>query len=364
MNARVETNTSACEAVKRKTQTMRNVGTSRFARQKATIAVLGVFTVIVSITALAVGRYPIPVDQAIEIFVTSILNIPVDWNTVACNTVMNTRVPRIVAALLIGAALAESGACYQGIFKNPMVSPDLLGVSAGACVGAGLGILLDLGSIGTQAAAFVMALVAVTIATAIPRLFRSESILMLVLAGIVVSGFMTSILGLMKFLADPNGQLADIVFWTMGSLNGIQTDRLAVCAPVIIVSGTVLFMLRWRINVLSLPDAQSYYLGTEAPRLRRLVILFSTLMTASAVCLSGTIGWVGLVVPHMSRLMVGVDNRFVVPASILLGALFLLVADTLARTVSTMSIPISVITGLVGAPLFVVLLLRQRKAIH
>lgn len=264
----------------------------RFAHARIGLAVLAVLTVAMAIIALGVGRYPVSFGDCVAILFAQAFGVAADFADVAVNTVMNTRLPRILAALLIGAALAESGAAYQGIFKNPMVSPDILGVSSGACVGAALGILLDWGSI------------------------------------------------------------------------GIQTERLAFCAPIIVISGAVLFFLRWRINVLSLPDAQSYYLGTNVRRLRWLVILCSTLMTASAVCLSGTIGWIGLVVPHMSRLLVGTDNRFVIPASILFGGLFLLLADTLARTISTMSIPISVITGIVGAPLFVVLLLKQGRAIR
>ncbi len=335
-----------------------------FMRQRVGIAILIVLTLLVAFVALGVGRYPVSFTQAISILFTNLFHIPSSWNTVMENTVMNLRLPRVLAALLIGAALAESGAVYQGIFRNPMVSPDLLGVSSGACVGAAVGILLGWGSVGIQIAAFAVAIVAVALAVSIPRLFKNNSILMLVLAGVVVCGFMTSILGFLKFIADPNGQLADIVFWTMGSLNTIDNSSLARYAPIIIICGTILFLLRWRINVLSLSDEQAYYLGTNVTVLRILIIICATLMTASAVCMSGTIGWVGLVVPHMSRLIVGSDNRFVIPTSIVFGALFMLLADTLARTLSEMSIPISIITGLVGAPLFIILLALRRKTLR
>lgn len=335
----------------------------RFARQHFCLLVLGFLGIAACVIALGVGRYPLAPLDALTILAQSMVGVPSSYDTVAVNTVMNTRLPRVIAAFLIGAALAESGAAYQGIFKNPMVSPDLLGVSEGACVGAALGILMGASSLVIQVFAFVFALIAVGCAVLIPKLFRNGSVLMLVLAGIVVSGFMTSVLGFMKFIADPNGQLADIVFWTMGSLNGIQKERLWVCAPVMIASGAVLFALRWRINAMSLTDAQAHYLGVNVARMRGVVILCATLATASAVCLSGTIGWIGLVVPHMSRLVVGSDNRFVVPASILFGGLFLLVADTLARCLSQMSIPISIITGIVGAPLFVILLFKQRRTV-
>lgn len=336
----------------------------RFVRQRRGIAVLVIVLIVAAVGACGIGRYPVSLDEVIGIIGANVFQLPVDWNAVTENTVMNIRLPRVVAAMLIGAALAEAGAVYQGIFHNPLVSPDLLGVSSGACVGAAAGILLGVGGFGVQALAFFVALIAVATAIGIPKLLKDDSILMLVLAGIVVSGLMTSILGFMKFIADPDGQLADIVFWTMGSLNGIDTGDLTLCAPVIVICGIVLFLLRWRINVLALSDAQAHYLGTDATRMRGLVIVCATLMTASAVCLSGTIGWVGLVVPHMSRLIVGTDNRFAVPASLCFGALFVLVADTLARTLSTMSIPLSILTGIVGAPLFVALLVINRKAVR
>lgn len=334
------------------------VARSRFFRQRRTLVCIAIALFVMACIALCLGRYPVSPARVLQIItgpITGGERSGVEWNTV-----INTRLPRVLAAMLIGMALSEAGSAYQGIFKNPMVSPDLLGVSAGACVGAALGILLGFDSVGIQISAFVIAIASVLIATLIPRAFHDNSILMLVLAGIVVTGLMNSVLGLMKFLADPDSQLADIVFWTMGSINGISMSDLAVCAPVIIAGAVVILLLRWRINVLALPDDQAEYLGTRVTRLRAAIITCATLMTASAVCLSGTIGWIGLVVPHMARLVVGQDNRFVVPASMLIGALFLLIADTLARTLSSMSIPISIITGIVGAPLFVALLAAHR----
>ena len=336
----------------------------RFGRQHLIFAVLLVALIGAALAALAVGRYPVPLSHVWGILWSPATGAAEPWSQVEANTVLNTRLPRVLAALLIGAALSEAGAAYQAIFKNPMVSPDLLGVSSGACVGAAVAIVLGLGALGTQVLAFVVAVGAVALATLIPRLFKNTSILMLVLAGVVVSGFMSSVLGYLKFIADPDGQLADIVFWTMGSLNGVKKQALAACAPVMLICGIGIFLVRWRLNVLALGDAQAHYLGTRSGALRLVVIGCATLMTASAVCLSGTIGWVGLVVPHMARLIIGQDNRFVIPASALVGAGFLLVADTLSRTLSAMSIPLSVITGLVGAPLFVILLLARRREVR
>ena len=333
----------------------------RFAQKRACVIILLALCLACGIMAICVGRYPIDVEDALGILLSWVPGIEGNWSRVESNTVLNVRLPRVVAALLIGAALAEAGAMYQAVFKNPMVSPDLLGVSSGACVGAALGILLGFGSWGIQLLAFCVAVGAVCITASVPKLFSSKSILMLVLSGMVVSGLMSSLLGFLKFIADPDSQLADIVFWTMGSLNGIDGEDLCVFAPVIVISGTVLFLLRWKVNVAALSDEQAHYLGSSAARIRFVVIIFATLMTASAVCLSGTVGWVGLIIPHLSRLLVGTDNRFAIPASICFGGLFMLLTDTFARSVSSMSLPISIVTGVVGAPLFIVLLAAQQR---
>jgi iron complex transport system permease protein len=279
------------------------------------------------------------------------------------NVVLNIRLPRVLAAALVGGALSLSGAVYQGMFKNMLVSPDLLGVASGACVGAAAAILMRLGPWGIQIFALVGGLIAVSIAAAIPGLLRNSSALMLVLAGLVVSGFMNALLGAMKYVADTESELAVIVYWTMGSLASVRTGDIIILAPGILIAGTVTLLLRWRINLLFLPDAEAHSLGVNLKFMRGLLVLCSTMLTALSICMSGTIGWIGLVIPHLGRFLTGNDNRHLLPAAALLGALFMLIVDTLARNVSPSEIPLSILTGVLGTPLFVCLLLRQRGKI-
>ena len=280
------------------------------------------------------------------------------------NILFTIRLPRAWAALMVGAMLSLSGAVYQGVFRNPLVSPDLLGVSSGACVGAALAILLGCGMVLRQLLAFVFGILAVLLATAIPRLLRNSSNMMLVLAGIIVSGFMNSALGVMKFMAEQETELSAIVFWQMGSLNQLTGYSQQVAVSPLFLLGTVLLLaLSWRINILSFGEAESRTLGMNVPLLRGLVILCASLLTAGAVCISGTIGWIGLVIPHLSRMLIGPDHTKMLPVTVLLGGLFLLVIDTIARAATTVEIPLSILTGLVGAPFFAWLLFRQRARI-
>jgi iron complex transport system permease protein len=265
--------------------------------------------------------------------------------------------------LLVGAGLALSGTTYQGIFKNPLVSPDLLGVSSGACVGAALAILNDLGAGGIQSCALLGGLSAVLITTTIPKLMKNNSTLILVLAGIIVTGFMSSTLGLLKYVADPETQLAEIVFWQMGSLaTTSMKDALAV-APVMMVTMAVLIAARWQINILSLGDEEASSLGVNIRVIRGLAVLCATILTACAVCISGTVGWIGLVVPHLCRMLVGPDNTKVMPLSIFAGASFMLFVDTVARSATSAEIPLSILTGFIGAPLYGWLLFKQRMKV-
>ena len=279
------------------------------------------------------------------------------------NVVINIRLPRVIAAVLVGSSLSVSGATYQGIFRNPLVSPDLLGVSAGACTGAALGILMHLGIATTQLFALAGGLLAVLIATTIPKIFRKDSAIMLVLAGVIVSGFMSALLGLLKYIADPEQELASIVYWTMGSFATTKRSMVWTLSPAIITSWVVLVILRWRVNILSLGDAEAKSLGINVKLIRGLCVLCSTTATACAVCLSGTIGWIGLVVPHLGRLATGNDNRQLIPACLLIGAAFMVVVDLLARNLTGAEIPLSILTGVIGAPLFMLLMATQKREI-
>ena len=278
----------------------------------------------------------------------------------ASNVVLKLRLPRVLAAFLVGAALALAGTTYQGIFKNPLVSPDLLGVSSGACVGAALSILLGLGLAFQQGFAFLGGIVAVALTTLIPRLMRRDSTIMLVLSGVIVGGFLSSVIGLLKYVANPETQLPDIVYWSLGSLAKVNMQSILSMAPPMLLTAAVLLLMSWRINVLSLNDQDARMLGVNLRRERGVAIVCSTLLTACAVCMSGTIGWIGLVMPHIARRLVGIDNVGALPVAALSSATFLLVIDTIARTVTGAELPLGILTGFIGAPFFAMVLVRER----
>ena len=277
------------------------------------------------------------------------------------NVIENLRIPRIIAAILVGAALSVSGAAYQGVFKNQLVSPDLLGVSAGACVGAATAIIFDLSLFWVQVFAFGFGLAAVAITLAIPKMMGRASTLMLVLSGIIVSGLMGSIIGFLKYVADPETKLPDIVYWQLGSLAKLDSDNLVYIAPVMIICAILLIAMSWRINLLSLGDESAARLGVNVSFERAVIIICATLLTACSVCISGIVAWVGLLMPHLARMLVGANNIKSMPASIFMGAIFLLFVDTLARSISVSEVPLGVLTGFIGTVFFVWVLWRNKK---
>jgi iron complex transport system permease protein len=273
------------------------------------------------------------------------------------------RLPRVLAALLVGGALAAAGASYQTLFRNPLVSPDILGVSAGAGFGAVLGILLSLPVVAIQGLGFATGLATVGIVYLMARALRSQNeTLVLVLAGIVVGSLAGAGISLVKILADPYNQLPAITFWLLGSLSGIKAVDLQAVAPLVFVGLAPLALLRWRIGVLSLGDDEARALGVSVGLVRGVVIAAATLVTASAVSVSGVIGWIGLVIPHMARLLVGPRYDRVLPAAVLMGAAFLVLIDTVARSAARIEIPLGLLTAILGAPVFVWLLARGRRS--
>ncbi len=268
------------------------------------------------------------------------------------NVVFNLRLPRITAAIIVGGVLSLSGAAYQSIFKNPLVSPDLLGVSSGASVGAALAILLNANMMYIQIGAFL------------GGILRNKAAIMLVLAGIIVGGLMSSLLGILKYAADTDTKLAEITYWQMGSLAKVSKANIIQILPAVGISAITLIAMRWKMNILSLGENEARMLGINISKTRVLVIIFSTILTASSVCVSGTIGWVGLVVPHLGRMLVGPDNTKLIPVSVLLGSVFMLLIDTLARTLTKAEIPLSILTGLIGAPFYFWMLVKQRMSLQ
>ncbi len=326
-----------------------------------------VFVLVLIATALfslCVGKYPVTPLESVQIILSNIFGYTGNWEPMTESVVMELRLTRTIAAVLVGASLAMSGATYQGIFRNPLVSPDLLGVSSGACIGAAIAILMTLPSVYIQFFAFCGGLAAVIITLLIPRMIRSDSNLMLVLSGIIVGGLMSSIMGFIKYTADPDTQLAAITYWQMGSLSYIKMTSVLSVMPTIFVSAMVLLAISWWIDIVSLGEKEAKTLGANVKVIVYVAIACSTLLTASSVCIAGTIGWVGLVIPHFGRLIVGPDNTELLPAACLIGAIFLLLVDTAARTIGSAELPLSILTGIIGAPFYAWLLYKQRMRLQ
>ena len=321
---------------------------------------LAILLLAVSVIASGIGPYHIPPTEVLK----TVLRWPFgNADADAIDTVLfNIRLPRVVAAGFVGAALAAAGAAYQSLFRNPLVSPDILGVSTGAGLGAVIGILLGLPVVAIQVLGFAGGLLTVMVVATLARTLRGSSdVLVLVLAGIVVGALAGAAISLVKVLADPYDQLPAITFWLLGSLAGVKANDVAATVPVVLVGLAPLVLLRWRIGVLSLGDDEARALGVDVERLRIMVIASATLVTASVVAISGVIGWVGLMVPHMARLLVGPRFDRLLPAAILLGAAFMVGVDTLARSAARIEIPLGVLTAVTGGPAFVWLLARSRR---
>jgi iron complex transport system permease protein len=262
--------------------------------------------------------------------------------------------------MLVGGGLSLAGASFQGLFRNPLVSPDILGVAAGAGFGAALGILVSGNPWVIQVSAFAFGIVAVAVTYGIGRVYHNSSTLILVLAGIIVGSLFSALLSLAKYVADPYDTLPAIIFWLMGSLSSVSNTDIIAVAPPILLGSICLYLIRWRINLLSLGEEEAQALGLDTKRMTVVLVISSTIVTASAVCISGIIGWVGLVVPHIGRMLVGPDFRNLIPVSAVLGASFLLVVDDIARTLTATEIPLGILTALIGAPFFAYLLTRKK----
>lgn len=311
--------------------------------------------------ALLIGPFPLGPGDALSVIFQG--TEAGESNEQAGTVLLSIRLPRITAALLVGAALAAAGACYQTLFRNVLVSPDILGVSAGAGLGAVLGIFLSLPVYAIQFMGFIGGLAAVLLVGFVSTAVRTgDRTLILVLAGVVVGALAGAATSLLKVLADPYDQLPAITFWLLGSLAGVKPVDLMPAAPVVLAGLIPLVLLRWRINVLSLGDEEARALGVEAGKLRLIVIVCATLVTASVVAIAGVVGWVGLVIPHIARMIVGPGFGILLPTSVLLGAGYMLAVDTLARTVSGVEVPLGILTAVVGAPFFLWLLAKGRRA--
>ena len=335
----------------------RKKAVSRYGMMNTVFFLLLLFCVL---GCLCIGKYTISPGECLHILAGKLFHLQGDWQAMDEKLLMGVRLPRVMAAVLVGAALSLSGAVYQGIFKNPLVSPDFLGVSSGACIGAAMAILLSCSAGWIQLFAFAGGIGAVALTVLIPKAMRSDSNIMLVLSGIIVSGAMSSILGFIKYIADPQTQLAAITYWQLGSFAYVDAQALLGILPLSGIAAAVLLAMSWWINILSLGEQEARSLGANVGLLRGLCIVCATILTAGAVCISGTIGWIGLVIPHFGRMLIGSDNRGLLPAVCFIGGMFLLIVDTATRIIGPAEMPISILTGIIGAPFYAWLLYRQR----
>ena len=324
-------------------------------------AILIMLYILVFVLSFSIGRFPVGPVELMKILLSRIFPIIPDWTAQAESVVFNIRLPRILASTLIGAGLSLSGLIFQIIFRNPMVSPDVLGTSTGAGFGAALALLWALPSFSVPLLAFAMGIAAVLLVWKIAAKVPSNQVLGLILGGIMISSLFQSGTSFIKLVADPEDELPAITYFLMGSLAGAGMDEVKLIAAPIIAAAIPMLLLSWRMNLLSLPEEEARSLGVNTWVIRGIAIASATLMTASTVAVAGVIGWVGLVIPHITRMIVGTDARKTVPASLLLGAAFLTAVDTISRSATYSEIPIGILTSFIGAPFFLYLIIKEGR---
>lgn len=305
------------------------------------------------------GRLDIEPKQLIGIILSPFMEIEPFWSAQQQSIVLYTRLPRIILACMVGACLSSAGATYQGVFQNPMAAPDILGASSGAAFGASLAIVNECSGQVIMLSAFFFSLITVAVVYFVSKFTRGNQVLGLVLSGIMVSSLFSAATSFIKLIADVNTQLPAITYWLMGSLNGASTDDIKFAIIPMCMGIIPLIVIRWRINILTLGDAEAMTMGVNVKRIRLVAILCSTLITAASVSVSGMIGWIGLVIPHLSRKLVGNDYRHLMITSLLSGAVFLLIVDDISRTMLSTELPIGILTAFIGAPFFIYLLTRK-----
>ncbi len=329
--------------------------------QNITIGLFLLLPVVLFVISLTLGRYPINALDVVRVLFSPIAPQLADGiPEIARQLVLQVRVPRILAALLIGASFGATGTAFQAIFKNPLVDSNILGVTSGAGFGAAIAILLMGNPWQVQLSAFVFGLLAVTLSFFGSRLYKATPLLVLTLMGILIGSLFNSFTSLLKYVADPLDSLPAITFWLLGSLANITWKSMAALVIITLIGIVFIWLVRWRLNILSLGDDEAKSLGVDPVRMKLMIIIATTLMTAVAVSISGVIGWVGLVIPHAGRMIVGPDHKRLLPVSVGLGAAFMITVDNVARTLLPGEIPLGVLTGMIGVPLLIALLRRNR----
>ncbi len=315
--------------------------------------------IIVFFLALLIGRYSISIQSFFQVLAGSN-----SANSIDKSVILSLRLPRTIVALLVGVALSLSGLIYQETFQNKLVSPDFLGVSTGAGFGATVAIIIGCTGLMISFTAFLFGIITMLITVFVAKIFKNNSQTTLLLSGIIVGGFMSAGISFIKFLADTDKQLGEIVYWLLGTFSKATMDDVWILLPIVAVCAIALFVIRWRINIVALGRSEATTLGLNYTFYRGLIIIISTLLTASAVAYSGIVGWIGLVIPHLVRLMVGRDTKKTIPLTILLGAIFTIICDIISRSFTASEIPLSAVTGFLGTPIFIIVLFIRRKTIY
>ena len=328
-------------------------------RASVCLTALGGLLAALFLASFVLGRYDVPLSQVVRILLSRLLPLERTWAPNMEAAVINIRLPRIALACLVGCCLSLAGTAYQSVFQNPMAAPDILGASSGACFGAALAILLGFPRGGITGMAFAFSLLTVALVYVIGARTRGSRVVSILLAGVMVSSLFSAGTSFIKLVADPSNQLPAITYWLMGSLSGTRLKDVGFALIPMAIGSAPLLLLRWRINILTLGDEEAATLGVNTGALRLVVILCATFLTAASVAVSGMIGWVGLVIPHLSRKLVGNDCRYLLPASMLMGAGFLLLVDDISRNLLTTEIPIGILTAFIGAPFFIYLMTRR-----
>ena len=322
------------------------------------VILMFVLPVVIGLGCICVGRMEIPISDVFKTIGAIFTGQETDVQNYSI--IVNLRLPRILMAIIVGAGLTCAGNTFQSLFSNPLATPDIIGVTSGTCVGAILAIILSCGILGTQLIALAFGLVSVLFTIKIAGRNKNGSMIYLVLAGVIASSLFNAIGSLLKYTADPQDKLPEITYWLMGSFTSATYQKLLIGSPLIIVGIVIIYLLRWRLNILALSEDEAKASGIDLKKTRMIFILASTLITASAVSMCGQIGWIGLLIPHCARMLVGSNNRYVVPLSISLGASFMILIDTLSRSLTVIELPLSILTAIIGAPVFILLLNRSK----
>lgn len=332
---------------------------------KKRITIIGTIVLFLLILVLSffLGKYPISFSDFFGAVLNKVFSLDQTWSSQVETILFKIRFPRIIMAVVIGAGISVAGATYQALFQNPMISQDILGASQGAAFGAAMGLFFSLTYEQVVSLSFIFGLLAVGVVLLVSKFLRTDTVLTIVLIGMMVGSLFSSAVSFLKLVGDPTNTLPAITYWLMGSLSAIKMQDVMFAAPLIIVGMVPILFLRWRLNVISLGEEEALSLGINNRVLRVILIIAATLITASAVSVSGLIGWVGLVVPHFARLLIGNDYRYSIPMTAVVGATFLLVVDDFSRLLTTSEIPIGILTSFIGAPIFLLLIAKNNRSV-